>query len=157
MIGRAQQTLHTSKHITQPLVYLRHRSQNGLNIFPHHSPMSLNMNRGWDQQTSITSSTGPRQGHTLFLLRFLTHHQGWTLRNLQGWTWEGPVPIYNQEAIKISGHGIHWQHNAKHPAKKIQLPIRFQELPRNTGIWSRARRGKFWKGTLLTSWYIVMV
>ena len=40
---------------------------------------------------------------------------------------------------------MHWQHNAKHPAEQIQLPIRFQECTRNTGIWSRVQRENIWE------------
>ena len=75
MIGRNWQTLHNIKQITQLPVYLRHCSQDRLNIFPHNSPMSLKMKRGRNQQTFSTRSTGPHQGHTLFLLKFLSHHQ----------------------------------------------------------------------------------
>ena len=149
---RAQQTLHNSKHNKQLSLYLRNCSQDRQNIFPQYSPMSLKTKRGINHQIVSTRSLFPPQGHTLLTLKSLSHHQGRTLRNLQGWTREGPVPIWDQEAIKIPGNGMYWQHNSKKPAKQIQLPIKFLEWPRNTGTWSKAQRGKLGKDPLQNSW-----
>ena len=149
---RARQTLHNSKQNKQLQLYLRNCSQDGINIFPQYSPMSLKLKRGRNHQIISTRSKFPHRIHTLFTLKSLSHHQGWTLRNLQGWTREVPVPIWYQEAIKIPGHGMHWQHNAKKSAKQIQLPIKFLEWPRNKGTWSKAQRGKLGKDPLQTSW-----
>ena len=152
-IWRAQQTLHNSKQNKQPPLYLRNCSQDGLNIFPYYIPISFKMKRGRHQQIISTRSTSPHQGHTVLLMKYLSNHQGRTLRNLQGWTREGPVPIWYQEVIKIPGHGMHWHHNAKKTAKQIQLPIKLLEWPSNTCTWSKAQRGKFGRYPLQTSWY----
>ena len=152
IMWRKEQTLHNSKQLKP-----RHCTSESASRSDQTSSLSTAQChwRWWGEGIYKFSAQGPHvpiSSNNYSPPKSLSHHQGCRLRNLQGWTREGQVPTWDQEAIKIPCHFMHWQHNSKKTMKLMQLPIKYLEWTRNTDIWSKAQRGKFRKDPLQTNW-----